>query len=93
MNLTPRQSATLEFIEESFHANHRIPPYRDVAKGLGISPTAAALHIRALCEKGVIEKCSPRSYRFNPALYAIMFVRKADSAVASPVASPKRAES
>lgn len=53
--LTKRQKEILNFIERFIQKKGYTPSYREIAKGLGLaSPSTVCQHIKALCEKGVI---------------------------------------
>ena len=53
--LTKKQREVLDFIEIFVQKNGYTPSYREIAKGLGLaSPSTVFDHVRALCEKGII---------------------------------------
>lgn len=53
--LTKKQREVLDFIESFVAEKGYTPSYREIATGLGLSsPATVCQHIKALCEKGVI---------------------------------------
>lgn len=53
--LTKKQRQVLDCIEAFVRANGYTPSYREIAKELGLcSPATVHQHIKALCEKGII---------------------------------------
>lgn len=53
--LTKKQKQVLDYIEEFVRTNKYTPSYREIAEGLGLSsPSTVHQHVKALCEKGVI---------------------------------------
>lgn len=62
--LTKRQKDILDFIERFIQKKGYTPSYREIAKGLGLSsPSTVCQHIKALCEKGVINTSDDGSAR------------------------------
>ena len=62
--LTKRQREILNFIEGFIKGQGYTPSYREIANGLGLSsPSTVCQHIKALCEKGVINTCDDGSAR------------------------------